>query len=455
VLGTAMHRELPGDGSFDWLPSAAFSGGVRFNHQWSNRDWAVFGYVAGSHVRGSTGAVTRLQRSSVHYYQRPDATRFALDPSATTIGGRDWRLTLAKQNGEHWTWSAWAAEVSKGFEVNDLGFSTRSEVLDGGTRITYREIRPGSVFRNYNVGVSSFHNWSHEALDDTWSIDSWHHARTSGNYSVNAFGQFLNYWGMGTNLSYSPRRMDRRATRGGPMMVAPPSMEWSVNVSSDRRKTFWGGFFFSVNDDRLGSGSGWNLGTFLNFQPSDNLMISLDPRFGSFRSSDQYVTSTDVLPYGPTYGRRYLFADLEQRTFELGTRVDWTFSPTLSLQLFMQPLLSSGDYLTYKQLAAAETFDFLELGPSDPSGTQSVDFDADGTPDYSFTDRDFNVRSLIGNAVLRWEYRPGSAIFLVWQRAQADNASVGDFDFGRDVGELLGAPADDRFIVKVNYWLGL
>jgi hypothetical protein len=455
VLGTVMHRDLPGDGSFDWLSSTAFSGGVRFNHQWSNRDWAVFGYIAGSHVRGSTEAITRIQRSSVHYYQRPDATRFQLDPTATTIGGRDWRLTLAKQNGEHWTWSVWAAEVSKGFEVNDLGFSTRSEVLDGGARISYREIRPGSLFRSYNFGLSTFHNWSHDALDDTWSIDSWHDAHTNGNYSFNAFGQFLNYWGVGTNLSVSPQRMDRRATRGGPMMVAPPSWSWNVNVRSDQRKAVSVGSFFGINDDRVGDGGGWNLSVFLNLQPSDNLSISLEPRFGSFRSSDQYVTSTAVLPYAPTYGRRYIFADLEQRTFEMGARVDWTFTPTLSFQLFAQPLLSSADYVRYKQLAASETFDFIDFGPSDPSGTQSLDFDDDGTADFTFSDRDFNVRSLIGNAVLRWEYRPGSAIFLVWQRAQSDNASVGDFDLGRDLNGLFGAPADDRFIIKVNYWLGL
>jgi hypothetical protein len=135
--------------------------------------------------------------------------------------------------------------------------------------------------------------------------------------------------------------------------------------------------------------------------------------------------------------------------------LDWTFSPTLSLQLYAQPFLSSGDYVTYKQLAASESFDFVELGPSDGSGTQSVDFDGDGAADFTFSDRDFNLRSLIGNAVVRWEYRPGSTVFLVWQRAQADRALVGDFDLGRDAGALFGAPADDRFIVKVSYWLGL
>jgi hypothetical protein len=137
------------------------------------------------------------------------------------------------------------------------------------------------------------------------------------------------------------------------------------------------------------------------------------------------------------------------------TRVDWIFSPTLSLQLYAQPLLSSGDYLKYKQLAAARTYDFIDLTTAAAGDQLSVDFDGDAATDYTFSDRDFNVRSLIGNAVLRWEYRPGSTVFLVWQRTQDDEADIGDFDLSRDVGEMFDAEADDRFIVKVNYWLGL
>jgi hypothetical protein len=455
LLGTAMRRELPGDGSFDWLASSAFSGGVEFNHQWSNRAWAVFGYYAGSHVRGDPAALTRIQRSSIHYFQRPDATRFVLDPTLEALTGRDWRITLAKQTGEHWVGSIWAAEVTKGFEVNDLGFSTRSEVLDGGAAITYREIRPGRVLRSYNVGFRSFHNWSHEALDDPWSADSWRDARTGGNYGVSAFGQLLNYWGGSVGVSYGLRQMNRRQTRGGPMMVLPGS--WSVNfdVFSDPRRAVTVGAFVRLTDTERGIGMGRTFGADLGFRPNDHLSISLSPTYTRSRSGDQYVSSTTVQEYAPTFGTRYIFADLEQRSFSMETRVEWIFSPTLSLQLYAQPLLSSGDYLTYKQLAAARTYDFVDLEPAASGDQLSVDFDGDATTDYTFDDRDFNVRSLIGNAVLRWEYRPGSTIFVVWQRTQDDEAQIGDFDLSRDVGRMFDADADDRLIVKVNYWLGL
>ncbi|MGD8602595.1 MAG: DUF5916 domain-containing protein [Gemmatimonadota bacterium] len=455
VLGTAMRRGLPGTGQFDWLPSSAFSGGVRFNHQWNDRDWAIFGYVAGSYVQGSKEAITRIQRSSIHYYQRPDATRFTPDTTATSISGRDWRFTFAKQNGEHWTGSIWAAEVSKGFEVNDLGFSTRSEVIDGGAEISYREIQPGRYLRSYSGSLRMFHNWSHEALDDPFSIGSWNDARTGGSYNASGEVEFLNYLRVRSQVQYRPEQMSRRQTRGGPMMVSPAGGSINLNFNTDRRARigFGGGLGFS--DDFEGQGKSFFFGGGIGIRPSDNLSIQLQPNIRISRSGDQYVRATSTLPYAPTYGTRYIFADLDQREFSLETRVDWTFSPTLTLQLFAQPLVSSGNYTTYKQLAASETYDFIDLDATPVDGTQEIDFDNDGNVDYSFTDQDFNFRSLIGNAVLRWEYRPGSTIFLVWQRAQAGRASVGDFDFGRDFGALFNAPADDRFIVKVNYWLGL
>ena len=239
------------------------------------------------------------------------------------------------------------------------------------------------------------------------------------------------------------------------MMVGPASVRGNLNVSTDRRKTLSVGAFYGLSDDRIGSGGSQNAGMDIQVQPSDNISFSGGPKFDVSSSGDQYVTATSVLPYNPTYGTRYLFADLEQRTFAMETRVDWTFTPSLSLQIYAQPLLSSGDYLQYKQLEAGQTFKFIGLTPTNVSGLQNVDFDADGSTDFSFRDRDFNVRSLVGNAVLWGEYRPGSTVFFVWQRKQSDHALVGDFDFARDTGALFEAPADDRFIIKANYWLGI
>jgi hypothetical protein len=201
--------------------------------------------------------------------------------------------------------------------------------------------------------------------------------------------------------------------------------------------------------------------------------LEVEPQYSRSRTAAQYVATTDALPYQPTFGSRYLFGDIERQELSLEARLDVVFSPTMTLQLFAQPLLSSGDYASYRQLVAPETFDFdvFEEGPHelvgqddvcrnartcvDTDGRRYFDFDADGIVDYALEDRDFNVRSLVGNVVFRWEYRPGSTIFLVWQRLQEDEVSVGSFDFGRDLSALVRAPAENVFMVKVNYWFAL
>lgn len=470
-IGTVLDRTLPGDGSFDFLPSNAFSMGLDWEHQWNDREWAFYGYVAGSHVRGDSTAMIRLQRKSNHFFQRPDSRWLAMDSTATTMSGIDWRMTVERRRGEHWTGSIWAAQVTSGFEVNDLGFSSRQEVLDGGMRVTYREIEPGERLRSYNITLSTFHNWSHDALREPLSWESWGRAHVNGSLSLRGDTELANFWRVNGNVTFRPERSDRTATRGGPLMTSPRSMDARLGFQTDRRKRFSFGPNVSMQKGALDSESRLGVGMGVSMRPSSQVEVELEPSWSSSKNAAQYVTSTTALPFEPTFGRRYLFADLERTELSLQTRLNVAFNNKLSLQLFAQPLLSSGDYVGYKQFLAPETFQFDEFESGsfgeaaggcvsgrtcvDGQNTRYVDFDGDGTPDTSFSDRSFNVRSLVGNAVLRWEYMPGSTVFLVWQRQQLDRVDAGDFAFRRDLSALLDAPADNVFMVKVNYWLGL
>jgi hypothetical protein len=472
-----MSRGLPEDGGFDFLSSDAFTAGVRFEHQWNDRDWALGGFFAGSHVRGDAAAITRIQRSSNHYFQRPDATRFSVDSTATSITGAKWRLRLSRQNGQHWTGGGWIGETTQGLEINDLGYSRSAENMEAGASLNYREIRPGSWYKSYNFLFWVVGSWSHEALENAGSWDSWENARLTGTTNITARSTFINDWNGDLTISYSPDHYNFTATRGGPVMLDPGSTTIRGNINTDARKrvSFRAGFSRRVGFDDSGDAISFN--GRVSLKPSDQLDLSLSPRISRQTVMDQFVTSTSTLPLESTYGRRYFFGELERRTVSMEARINWTFSPKLSLQLYAQPLLSSGDYLTYKQLATARSYEFhrFEEGAfsivdgvvscvggelcteveADGRLRQHIDLDEDGVADYSFRDRDFNVRSLVGNAVLRWEYLPGSTIFFVWQRRQAESVFLGDFDFDRDLGALLAAPSDDRFMIKVNYWLGM
>jgi len=250
-------------------------------------------------------------------------------------------------------------------------------------------------------------------------------------------------------------------------MMDPGSVGLSVALGTDNRRLLSLRPSVSVTRGRDGSGDDFQASLGMTLQPSTRLLVTLQPSYRSSTNGAQYVTSSSVLPYGPTYGTRYVFADLDRKDLAMVARVNMTFTPRLSVEFFAQPLVSSGDFVTYKQLSAAESFDFDEFADgavsgagcsgartcADASGQRFIDFDADGTSDLSFSDRDFNLRSLRSTAVLRWEYRPGSTLFFVWQHRQADRVSLGDFDVGRDLGALFDAPSDDVFIVKANVWL--
>jgi Domain of unknown function (DUF5916)/Carbohydrate family 9 binding domain-like len=463
---TAARRSLPQSGEFDDLPDGAYSLGLDFEHTWGNREWALWGFFSGSHVAGDSTAITRIQRASNHYRQRPDLEWSALDSSATSMTGANWRLQFERRVG-HWTGAVWAAEITSGFEVNDLGFSTDPERLDGGFRVGFQEVRPNRLFHFSKVDFTTAHNFSHEALRDAWSLDSWRNAHTAGSARISGSGEFVNFWTGNFGITYTPDLMSRTDTRGGPRMRSPGGVELSLGFGTDNRKFLSLQPKVGLTRRRDGAGRGYEAGMAMTIQPSTRVIVTMEPSYKSSSNGSQYVIASKAVPFQPTYGTRYLFGDLDRRDLSMVARVNWTFSPRLSLELFAQPLVSSGDFVTYKQLRAPGSYDFDVFKEGVANGTgcsggrtcrdstnlRFVDFDGDGVSDLSFTDRDFNVRSLRSTAVVRWEYRPGSALFFVWQHRQADEAAFGDFIAGRDLRALVDAPSDDVFIIKANIWL--
>src|SRR3990170_3092640 len=238
---TALVRDLPSADSLSFLPSDAYSAGVDFEHNWGgarSRDWALWGFAAGSLVRGWPSALLRIQRAGTHYFQRPDATRYAVDSTATSMTGREWRLQFERRSARHWTGAVWLGEITPRFEINDLGFSTAGERLDGGARIEYQQITPGKLFRNYQLSLFTFQNWRHEALDDVWSTSSWTRAHRGGEFSLEADVEFLNFWGANLELQYSPPSQSSVATRGGPLMLDPATTGIDFRLNTDQRRAF-------------------------------------------------------------------------------------------------------------------------------------------------------------------------------------------------------------------------
>ena len=456
VFGTAVNRSLAGTDLDGRLHSAAYSAGADFGHEWSNRTYRISTMFTGSYVQGDPAVIARTQQSSTRYYQRPDADHLTLDGNATSLGGYYAMVDIAKQAGALGGKVAMAA-ASPGYEVNDMGFQSASDRLILDTNISYNHPDPGSILRQWDVLVSPGAVWNYGG-DRVWT-------QVSGNFNF----QFLNYWGGGAGLGYNPPHDDDRLTRGGPLARTPSRLSGSLNVRSDGRRTTVGRLNYNWATE---DGDSWSRSLSLNLTTNagERLRLQLGPSVTRRHASAQYVTSVADPLADRTFGRRYIFGGLDQTTVSLETTINVTFTSWLSLQLYVEPFISTGNYRELKELERPGTFRFLEYGTDigtvsqDPGASYSVDPDGTGpAAPFVVPDRDFSYRSLLGNAVLRWEWRPGSTLFLVWQQSRISSLRgdgptgtdpwIGGLDLGRDAGDMFGTPADNIFAIKVNYWL--
>ncbi len=420
---TAVNRRLD-DPRLAFLRSAAYAGGVDFGHRFARNRYSVFAALGASYIRGDTLAIQAAQLSSARYYQRPDAGYLRYDPARTSLAGWNAALGFSKDEGST-NYSVGASATSPGWEINDLGYQTRSDrlslLLFGGHRWT----RPGRMFRYAQVSTNGSLGWNFGG------------DRTSTYAGASAYGEFVNFWSASLGFNGSLRTVNDGLLRGGPAGLAPAS--WSVygQVGSDYRKRVQAYLFYEIGGTERG---GWShyVGTTLNLRPSPTISISAGPSYSVSLGTQQYVAAVDDPSAAATFGRRYVFAEVLQHSLDLTTRFNVTLTPDLSLQLWAQPFVATGDYRDLRSLARPRSFDFVPYADSAALG-----------------DLDFAYRSLRGNAVLRWEYRPGSTLFLVWTTNCSAYGARPAFDAVGDLGRLCQGRADNVFAVKVNYWMSL
>jgi Domain of unknown function (DUF5916)/Carbohydrate family 9 binding domain-like len=444
---TAVDRRLDDPALANLLRKNAYTGGLDLNHFWNDQRWALDASVTGSLLQGTPAAIAIAQRSPVRYLQRPDhADYFTYDPGRTSLGGYSADAALTKVSGNHWTAALSYASKSPGQELNDFGFQSRADYRSISSIVQYQENAPGRWLRNYGI---------YPYANQAWNFGG---DRIYNAYSVGTFGTFANFWSFNASSAITRRAFDDRLTRGGPTALLTQGGNWSVDLTSDSRKSYSLDFAYTYSWNKAG-GRGETPSITASFRPSPSLRLAFEPQYSITHALAQYVTTVVDPAATATYGRRYVFSSLDQRLISLVTRVDWTFTPKLTLQLYVQPLIVSGAYSRFKEFRTPRTFDWDVYGEErgsiarDASGTYTVDPGNGST--FQFGDPDFNFRSLLGNAVLRWEYRPGSTLFVVWQQHRTDAQGIGDFDFSRDYGALFRQSPENVFAVKATWWVGL
>jgi hypothetical protein len=459
TIATSVNRFTDETMLLDSIPRRAEALGFDWNARWKNRTYQIQGNFALSNVSGEASAIDRLQKSSARYFNRPDRQQGGnglfsdrYDPTLTRLRGFGGYNRIAKTTGD-WQWESAVNYRSPGFEVSDLGFNTRSDYVWMNANLVRTFRKPASFYRqlDFIVGGQQQYNFDGDLTDRQGQV--W-------------FGsQLSNYWWVSGFVFRRPDVDDDRLLRGGPVVRKPGLWYTGWNIDTDSRKPVVVGFY--PNYSRTDEGyTGYNLQFNVRVKPASNIDLSVAPYYNKSQSARQYVRSVSDPTATAFYGRRYLFADLEQKSFGFDTRVNLTFTPDLTLELFAQPFISSARYARFKEIAAprsAETVVFGEdAGTVTPvaNGDGEVsryDIDPDGAGPaavIALDNPDFNLSSLRGNAVLRWEYRPGSTLFLVWTRQGSEfSPFVGDLRLNRDLDRLFGADTDNVFLVKMTYWL--
>lgn len=420
-MGTSTYRSLSDELTF--LPSTAVTGGAEGDLRFGpSGHYSLQGFWAGSYVEGSASAIARVQRSTVHSFQRPDATHVTYDPTRTSIGGHSGGVSLNKLGGARVVFNSNAGFRSPGYDVNDLGFQSRADEIWMENWIQFKDETPGRYLRTFRFNVNQWGGWNFDGDQ-----------RRMG-FNINAHWRFLNSWGFGSGASTNMEAFDDRLTRGGPGGLVPGTRSAWAYVESDDRKPV--SFYFEqgvfADDEGSHDSSQWIRTT---IRAGSALTFGLEMEISNRRTAQQWVNNLTT----DTGAQQYIFGAIDQTTVGFGTRVNYTLTPRLSLQLYARPFVSAGAYESFQELVA----------PRAPEH-------ADRYQPFDYTrNPDFNVHSFRTTNVLRWEYSPGSQLFVVWQQGRDGYQPNGDFELGREMGRIFDVPAHNVFLVKVTRWFDL
>jgi hypothetical protein len=412
---TTTNRSLTDNLQF--LPSSATTGGADLNWRIGKR-WALDANWAGSSVKGSTQAITQLQRSNVHSFQRPDADHVEFDPLATGLSGHSGSVSFNKIAGERTRLNVNAGYLSPGFDTNDLGFLQRADIIGQGSWFQLRWNKPGKYVRNKNINVNQ------------WSSFTFAGERMNVGGNVNTNVSFQNQWSAGGGFNYNTGGLDDRLTRGGPAGLGTGNINsWQYLNSNENTLV---SFYWNSNFGNNFEGSRWfGVEPGIKMRPTSAFSAELGFGYGNEISDAQWVGQVPA-----AVSPHYVFARLHQITTSITTRVNYTLTPTLSVQVYAQPFVSAGAYENYKELVSPRAPRYAD---------RYARFDYAGNAD-------FNVLSFRTTNVMRWEYKPGSALFVVWQQGREGFTQRGNYNFSRDYGDVFSTPSTNTLLVKLAYW---
>jgi len=416
-------------GDFDWL------------YRFDSSTYQIDGHFGFSYVNGDEDAITNLQRHSSHYYQRPDASHVEVDSNATDMKGLAGLVKFSKIAGQHWLWEVVGSFETPGLELNDIGQLFASDEIYSGAALKYRETVPGDFFYDYSFKLSAYNTWDF-----------------GGNYltkkiSFFASSQFHDRSNLTIGSWYELPGLSNSITRGGPLMATAALGGVMVQYNSDWSSNNTYTFYLEGNKNLL---DGWSLisSAKVAFKIFSRFEFSIEPVFLSSVNPRQYVLTIEN-EGNKTFGNRYIFSEIKQYTLLTRFRLNFAITSDFTFEYYAEPFASNGDYSRFGELRKAETHDLKYYGKEGTTifGEGKFYWVEDGNSNFGFSNPDFNILSFRSNLVLRWEYLPGSTIYLVWQQNKYNfENATGKVDFDTFI-DSYKAKGNNSIALKMSYWL--
>jgi hypothetical protein len=425
LIGTAVNRS-DDQWTRPFLHQAAYSAGATFRNRFSGRRYELAGQLAVSRVAGTPEAIHRTQLHPVHYYQQP-GDDLDVDSTRESLSGYSAQLKLGKYSGGITRFETSVIRMSSGFEANDLGFLRRADLMDWSTwaALSFRNAR--GIYRWAQVNGNHWETWNTSGLRLQNALNFNGHMGLRNNWDVH----------LGGTMDRLTESYCDRCTRGGPALRASRGFYPWGGVNTDSRKTVSGGMWVNLWYTDEGKSEGRSLDPYVTVRVASQFQLTVSAGFGKDNNHTQWFGNFADAG-GATH---YSFAHLEQHTTSMSVRMNYTMTPNLTLELYGQPFRATGVFSDFREVSStpgADDYDarFQPYTPPPTAGTQ------------------FKVTELISNSVVRWEFRPGSTLFVVWQHGREGPGPNDTFrqSWTRDYRELFELHPDNTFLVKVAYW---
>jgi hypothetical protein len=441
TMFTSTNRSLDNTGLETILTKNAITGGIDFQQYFFKKKYYISTKFVASKINGTKEAILDQQKSSRRYYQRPDENYYRLDSSLTSLSGTGGTFLFGKQANSGLRFLFNATWRSPGLELNDVGYLRQANTVFQFFWVGYSITKPFSIFRGIYFNANQWAAWDFSKVN----------LFNGANFSFDL--EFKNQWSFGSGFSLDFESISNTDLWGGPSIKLPGDVNYFAYLSSNQTKKFnvETSFYQTIGNEGYFINKG--IDASFKYRPINNLSISLSPGYSIFNTKLQII---DNFTYNNS--DRYIFGSMDQKTLSLTARIDFNITPDLTIQYYGSPYITVGEYSEIKRITNPKADKFSdrfyifgnELSYSSANETYYIDESGDGISDYSFDNPNFNFKQFRSNFVIRWEYTPGSLIYMVWSQGVTED-TFSRFNYFNNLGTLFSKKGHNTFLIKLSY----